>query len=506
MFAFINNLFLKSKAKKILSYIQKIETALTVFQSIDNKEDKNIKFIRALSKKELYADIISRYNVCIQKIEKHNIEIQTLTFACNTLMQSYPIAKILDNILEYSWGKIEEIHSTIKKVYAYVIPNTFQNKERYDAYKQSIEEIIRDYDLIREQKNLILKIISEVDNLPDIYIDSENISKALDNALKGVEKYTSYERRYYQIPIVNADTIDKHNEKFIARHLNDTVFDNVNGKSLDIEQRRAVLCNARSNLTIAGAGSGKTLTICGKVKYLLEKGLVKKDEILLLSYSRASADDLEDKINKVATGLTVETFHALGLKILTESSGKKKAIEEQLKAYITQFFEEELVNDPKIANEIFQYIALYFYAAPAYRKKYKNDGEIFKDLKSLDFRTLKDRLGTLSANKEKHETLKNEFVKSNEELVIANYLFTNGINYEYEKPYEIETSTIEKRQYTPDFYLPDYGIYIEHYGIDRNGNAPQYDKEASDEYVRSMLWKRQTHIDNHTKCIETFSY
>lgn len=506
MFAFINNLFLKSKAKRILSYIEKIETALTVFQSIDNKEDKNIKFIRALSKKELYADIISRYNVCIQKIEKHNIEIQTLTFACNTLMQSYPIAKILDNILEYSWGKIEEIHSTIKKVYAYVIPNTFQNKERYDAYKQSIEEIIRDYDLIREQKNLILKIISEVDNLPDIYIDSENISKALDNALKSVEKYTSYERRYYQIPIVNADTIDKHNEKFIARHLNDTVFDNVNGKSLDIEQRRAVLCNARSNLTIAGAGSGKTLTICGKVKYLLEKGLAKKDEILLLSYSRASADDLEDKINKVATGLTVETFHALGLKILTESSGKKKAIEEQLKAYITQFFEEELVNDPKIANEIFQYIALYFYAAPAYRKKYKNDGEIFKDLKSLDFRTLKDRLGTLSANKEKHETLKNEFVKSNEELVIANYLFTNGINYEYEKPYEIETSTIEKRQYTPDFYLPDYGIYIEHYGIDRNGNAPQYDKEASDEYVRSMLWKRQTHIDNHTKCIETFSY
>ena len=506
MFAFINNLFLKSKAKKILSYIQKIETALTVFQSIDNKEEKNIKFIRALSKKELYADIISRYNVCIQKIEKHNIEIQTLTFACNTLMQSYPIARILDNILEYSWGKIEEIHSTIKKVYAYVIPNTFQNKERYDAYKQSIEEIIRDYDLIREQKNLILKIISEVDNLPDIYIDSENISKALDNALKGVEKYMSYERRYYQIPIVNADTIDKHNEKFIARHLNDTVFDNVNGKSLDIEQRRAVLCNARSNLTIAGAGSGKTLTICGKVKYLLEKGLAKKDEILLLSYSRSSADDLEDKINKVATGLTVETFHALGLKILTESSGKKKAIEEQLKAYITQFFEEELVNDPKIANEIFQYIALYFYAAPAYRKKYKNDGEIFKDLKSLDFRTLKDRLGTLSANKEKHETLKNEFVKSNEELVIANYLFTNGINYEYEKPYEIETSTIEKRQYTPDFYLPDYGIYIEHYGIDRNGNAPQYDKEASDEYVRSMLWKRQTHIDNHTKCIETFSY
>lgn len=506
MFAFIENLFLKNKAKKILSYIESVETALTLFNVIYHSEDKNAKIIRSLSKKELYADIVSRYNVCIQKIEKHNKNIQELTFAYNTLLQSYPIADILDNILECSREKIEEIYSTVKNVYVYVVPNSFKNKKEYDTYKHSIEEIIYNYDLIKEQKSLILTIANEIEHLPDIYIDSENISKALDNALKGVEKYNAYKHKYYQIPVVNNNTIEKHNEKFITKHLSDTIFDNVNGKSLDIEQRRAILCNSKSNLTIAGAGSGKTLTICGKVKYLLETGLARKDEILLLSYSKASAEDLEHKINNVATGLTVETFHALGLKILTESSGKKNAIEEQLKAYITQFFEEELVKSPKIANEIFQYIALYFYATPTYKKKYKNDGEIFKDLKTLDYRTLKDRLGKLSANKDRHETLKNEFVKSNEELVIANFLFTNGINYEYEKPYEIETSTIDKRQYTPDFYLSDYGIYIEHYGIDRSGNAPQYDKEASDEYVRSMNWKRQIHSENQTKCIETFSY
>lgn len=54
--------------------------------------------------------------------------------------------------------------------------------------------------------------------------------------------------------------------------------------------------------------------------------------------------------------------------------------------------------------------------------------------------------------------------------------------------------------------MPDYGIYIEHYGIDRNGNAPQYDKAASEQYVRSMYWKRQIHRENQTKYIETFSY
>ncbi len=505
MLTFICNFFLKKKAKKLISYIENVETKLTFFQIIDNS-NTNSKLIRSLSKKQLYADIISRYNVCIQKIENHNNEIQSLIFAYNSLLESYPISTILDNILVYSLEKIEEIYATIKNVYAYVVPNSFQYKNQYDTYKQNIEEILCEYEIIREQKLLITSIADEINNLPDVYIDEENLSIALKSALDGIEKYNAYRHKYYQSPTVNNSTIENHNEKFIKMHLDDVIFDDVNGKCLDAEQRRAVLCNSKSNLTIAGAGSGKTLTICGKVKYLLETGLARKDEILLLSYSKASADDLETKVNNVAKGLTVETFHALGLKILTELNGKKKAIEEQLKAYITQFFEEELIKNPKIANEIFQYIALYFYAAPTYKKKYKNDGEIFKELKTLNFRTLKDRLGNLSANKCKHETLKNEFVKSNEELVIANFLFTNGINYEYEKPYEIETSTIDKRQYTPDFYLPDYGVYLEHYGIDRNGNAPQYDKEASDEYIRSMHWKRQIHSENETKCIETYSY
>lgn len=505
MFNFIKNLFLKNKARKISSYIEEVEIAFTLFNGIE-ENTKYSRLVRTLSKNELYADIVSRYNVCVRKIENHNREIQALTFAYNTLLNTYPVAEILDNILKFSKDKINEIYSTIQKVYHYVMPNSFKNKGEYDIYKQSIEEILCDYDVIKEQKSLILTIINEIEHLPDVYIDSENMSSELANAVELIEKYSAYTRKYYQVPVLSADTIENHNEKFIKRHLSDTVFDNVNGKSLDNEQRRAILCNSKSNLTIAGAGSGKTLTICGKVKYLLETGLAKKDEILLLSYSKASADDLERKINNVAKGLTVETFHALGLKILTESRGKKKAIEEQLKAYITRFFEEEVTKNPQLANELFEYIALFFYATPTYKKKYKNNGELFKDLKTFDYRTLKDRLGELSANKDKHETLKNEFVKSNEELVIANYLFTNGINYEYEKPYEVETSTIDKRQYTPDFYLPDYGIYIEHYGIDRNGNAPQYDKAASEQYVRSMYWKRQIHRENQTKYIETFSY
>ena len=50
MFAFIENLFSKNKARKILSYIENIETALTLFSGIETNYDKNAKRIRSLSK------------------------------------------------------------------------------------------------------------------------------------------------------------------------------------------------------------------------------------------------------------------------------------------------------------------------------------------------------------------------------------------------------------------------------------------------------------------------
>ena len=44
----------------------------------------------------------------------------------------------------------------------------------------------------------------------------------------------------------------------------------VNGYVLDKEQTKAVICNSKCYLVVASAGSGKTLTIVGKIKYLIE--------------------------------------------------------------------------------------------------------------------------------------------------------------------------------------------------------------------------------------------
>ena len=59
----------------------------------------------------------------------------------------------------------------------------------------------------------------------------------------------------------------------------------VNGYELDKEQKQVVLSNSKNILVIAGAGSGKSLTIIGKIKYLINKQNINKEEILCISFT-----------------------------------------------------------------------------------------------------------------------------------------------------------------------------------------------------------------------------
>ena len=127
----------------------------------------------------------------------------------------------------------------------------------------------------------------------------------------------------------------------------------------------------------------------------------------------------------------------------------------------------------------------------------------------FDFKNEKEYAEYLETNKP--TTLKGEIVKSYGELEIANYLFSNNIEYEYEKEYKYETINKEYQQYYPDFYLPKYDIYIEYFGIDENNNVAPYFKDknglsASEAYNESIKWKRKIHNDNNTTMIETFYY
>jgi DNA helicase-4 len=189
--------------------------------------------------------------------------------------------------------------------------------------------------------------------------------------------------------------------------------------------------------------------------------------------------------------LQIKTFHSLGLRIISEveentpSVSKLSTDKVKLDKKIEEFIKENLRDQhfSKLLNEYFL-----FHIHP-YESifNFKNRGEYIDYLKKHEVRSLKG-----------------DIVKSLEECDIANFLYVNGIEYEYEKDYEVKTSSKKHRQYKPDFYLPKYSIYIEHFAIDENGNTPSFiDKEK---YGEEIVWKRQLHNANRTRLIETYSH
>ena len=105
----------------------------------------------------------------------------------------------------------------------------------------------------------------------------------------------------------------------------------VENHPLDGEQRKAIYDPARFSLTVAGAGSGKTTTILGKILYLLQSGFASPPEILVLSFTHDSATELRERflreyyqafaaqilLEKTSPpNIVIETFHGLALRLI----------------------------------------------------------------------------------------------------------------------------------------------------------------------------------------------
>lgn len=305
------------------------------------------------------------------------------------------------------------------------------------------------------------------------------------------------------------------NERFIKQTSDKYNFllSNIDAKSLDEQQRKVVISDEDNTLVLAGAGSGKTLTIAAKVKYLCQiKGINPRD-ILLISFTNKSAEEMTERIQK-KLGIPIEamTFHKLGLEIIKNDDGRRPEVYDNLEAYIHTFFDEEILKHQDLVKSLTEYF-MYYLDIPHDIEKYESIGEYYETEKSADLETLKSKydkekyLEQIRADNSKVlKTFNGEKVKSLEETKIANFLFMNGINYEYEKEYPFESEDSLRKKYRPDFYLPDYDIYIEHFGITKDYKCPWLSPEQEKQYVDGIKWKREFHKKNGTKLLETYSY
>ena len=118
---------------------------------------------------------------------------------------------------------------------------------------------------------------------------------------------------------MNRIKINRLNKQYIKKELidSDYLLSNINGYCLDKEQRIAVITDECANLIVAGAGSGKSLTMVGKIRYLIERKGIKEDGILCISFTRDASENLERNIKKNYNyNVKVYTFHKLALEIL----------------------------------------------------------------------------------------------------------------------------------------------------------------------------------------------
>lgn len=145
------------------------------------------------------------------------------------------------------------------------------------------------------------------------------------------------------------------------------ILNNIEGHPLDFEQRQVVLDESNVLLVVASAGSGKTMTMIGKIRYLVEVKRIKSEDILCLSFTNDTVSSLKNKLkNHYDYDIPVFTFHKLSLEIL---KGKSFVIapSDYLSYTTWEYFLGVIESYPTFIS----FLLLYFHKNPFSLKNYE---------------------------------------------------------------------------------------------------------------------------------------
>jgi DNA helicase-4 len=494
----LNNL---EKRKRIRNILKVIGVGFLLYRDVDQEISKVQTKI---------SDLAGQGNSAAEELlEQIKFEVEKISNSQTMLQKSeeekwLSLLKTFESNARYlrSVNALEEQQSS----------KLLEESSRYQKFITEHNEQIRKNELKQELLKLKKEILQAAHELCSLF-DSQNyftkkqlqtwknkwsqLIEVLNESTRlGVEDldFSSDIAKIVEAYQIGDQLIETRNKHFVEEEMEryKELFDEVESNPLTLEQRRAVVVDEESNLVVAGAGTGKTSTIIAKAVYLINKGLAKPEEILLIAFNRDVVEEMKKRLSaKLEKTPEVKTFHALGLNIIAESTGEKPSVSELAEDKIKlplklRYFVNSHMQDEKSAKLVTEY---FLYESVPYKSifEFNSYGEYIDYIKKYDLRSLKG-----------------DKVKSLEECYIANYLYVNGINYLYENPYGEKTVSKVHRQYKPDFFLPEYGIYVEHFGVDRRGKTAPYVVQS--EYNDQMTWKRNIHATNHTTLIETYSY
>lgn len=337
-----------------------------------------------------------------------------------------------------------------------------------------------------------------------VYCKKHGISDL--EVLQTIARYDSFE-----------SIIDSQNEQYIKYKMESerTYLDNIllacDPKiKLDDDQRRVVLTDEDYCLVVAGAGAGKTTTVAAKVKYLVDKQHIDPRQILVISFTNKAVNELKQRIiGELHIECPIATFHSTGNAILRKQHPEKLNIVDDSKLYfvIQDYFKGSILKNENTVNNLILFFASYFDAP--YEGTDLN--KFFNNIAKSNFTSMRSEITDfqrqiIDSRTKKAVTIQSEVMRSNQEVEIANFLYLNNLDYDYEPlyPYDI---LFARKPYTPDFVVRqgDKIAYIEHFGITEDGRSSRFSEDELTAYKRAIRDKVKLHRQHGTTLIYTFS-
>jgi len=195
---------------------------------------------------------------------------------------------------------------------------------------------------------------------------------------------------------------------------------------------------------------------------------VAPQDIIVISYTNNAVNELKDRINKrLKIPARVSTFHAFAYDIIRNASNEPPDINVSSYNIVLDMLEHSIFDNRTLMRNLVRFMGYYFdLPEDVFNFKSLNEYHLYKS--AVDYETLKSGLGEY-IQKVAHRrskavrTVTGEYLRSIQEVQIANFLYLNGIDYVYEKPYP-EPMPKSRKMYTPDFFISqgENEAYIEH--------------------------------------------
>ena len=301
--------------------------------------------------------------------------------------------------------------------------------------------------------------------------------------------------------------VKKHNEE-IVQNILDThkdFFDHCLKYPLDKQQRRSIVSEEDNCLIVSSAGSGKTSSIVGKVKYLTEVKGIAPHKILLISYTNKAAAELTERM--ATNGLKGYTFHKLAIDIIGRATGTKPSICDNTDSLFVDIY-HTLLGNKDFKNSIVEYFIDYQSNEADWEQRKNERREKLSEQKNVQLKAMCPDMDGRAI-----------YVRSEQEQKICFVLSSLGVRFRYEEAYEHQLADEMHSQYRPDFsiYFEQNGvtkrIYLEHFGVDEHGLVPAWfakDKnityeEANQKYNDGITWKKAAHEKFGTQLLVTSS-